>query len=113
MVNNILELIIGESATVREDVEVIIDCKPLIDGIRNLTGLSPKVTWNKNGTMLINGSEKNVFISQDKRYCKITETSSRKGGELGTSGYYSCRVCREDTNIDCITNSSHLIACGT
>ena len=111
VVNNTLELIIGEPATVREDVEVIIDCKPLIDVVRSLTGLRPRVTWNKNGIMLKNGSEKNVVISQDKRFLIITATL-RRVDELGTSGNYSCRVCREDTNIDCITNSSHHIVCG-
>ena len=112
MVNNSLELSIGESATMREDQEVIIDCGPLINNVQNLIGIYPAVTWHKNGIILTNGSEKSVVISQDSRFCIITETSLAKGGELGTSGNYTCHVCGGDGTADCINDTSPQVVCG-
>ena len=112
MINNSLTVIIGGSATVREDQEVIIDCGPLIDNVWNLTGIYPAVTWNKNGIILTNGSEQNVVISKDNRFCIITVTSLARGGELGTSGKYTCRVCGGDGTADCINDTSHQVVCG-
>ena len=81
MVNNSLTVIIGGSATLREDQEVIIDCGPLIERVFNLTGIYPTVTWRKNYIILTNGSEISVVISQDGRFCVITATSLARGGE--------------------------------
>ena len=103
---------IGESATVRVGVEVIIDCGRQIDDVINTTGVNPYVTWFKNGTILTNGSERNIVISQDKRICIISATSLAVGGELGTSGNYTCRVCAGDGSADCLINSSRQIVCG-
>ena len=115
MVNNSLTLIIGEPATVREDENVEIDCMPLIEIVSNLTGgiPRPRVVWDKDNNTLTNQSHHmNIFISQDRRFLIITATKLRRGGELGTSGNYTCRVCAGDSNIDCITNTSRQIVCG-
>ena len=110
--NNFLELSIGEDATVREGVEINIDCGRQIDDVINMTGVNPSVTWFKNGIILTNGSERNIVISQDKRQCIISATSLAVGGELGTSGNYICQVCAGNGNVDCLVNSSHQIVCG-
>ena len=112
MVNNSLIVIIGGSATVRPDQEVLIDCEPLIETVRNQTGLNPRVTWEKNNIVLSNRSENNVIISQDERFLIIAVTSLRRGGELGTSGNYTCTVCAGDANIDCLNDTSPQIVCG-
>ena len=70
VVNNSLTVTIGESATVGEDVEVIIDCQSLIADIMNEGVPNSSVTWYKNGIILINGPDINVVISKDKRYVK-------------------------------------------
>ena len=112
MINNSLTVRIGESATVREDEEVIIDCGLLIERVFNLTGVNPAVTWRKNEIILTNGSEISVAISQDSRFCIITATSLARGGELGTSGNYTCRVCGGDGTADCINDTSQQVVCG-
>ena len=95
----------------REDQEVIIDCGPLIETVLNLTGIYPAVIWRKNGIILTNGSEISIVISQDRRFCIITETSLARGGYLGTSGNYTCHVCGGD-GFDCINDTSHQVVCG-
>ena len=110
MINSSLELSIGKSAIVRMDVRVIIDCRQLVDDVRNLTGLNYNVTWYKNEAVLANASENNLVISQDKRLCIITATSLAERGESGSSGNYTCRVCSGNANIDCIYNTS--LVCG-
>ena len=96
----------------REGVEVNIDCGQQIDDVINITGINPRVIWYKNGIILTNGSERNIFISENKRFCIISATSLAVGGELGTSGNYTCRVCAGDGTADCFRNSSHQIICG-
>ena len=96
----------------REGVEINIDCGQQIDDVINITGANPSVTWYKNDIILTNGSERNIVISEDKRLCIISATSLAVGGELGTSGNYTCRVCAGDGNIDCLVNSSLQIVCG-
>ena len=112
MVNNSLTVIIGESATVRPDQQVLIDCGLLIKNISNIIGINPRVIWEKNNIVLSNRSEKNVVISQDRRFLIISATALRRGGELGTSGDYTCTVCVGDSNIDCINGTSRQIVCG-
>ena len=112
VVNNSLIVSIGESATVRVGVEVIIDCGRQIDDVINITGVNPRVTWYKNGIILTNGSERNIVISQDERFCIIRQASVAIGDELGTSGNYTCRACAGDVTIDCLINSSRQIVCG-
>ena len=96
----------------REGVEVIIDCGRQIDDVINITGVNPRVTWYKNGIILTNGSERNIVISEDERHCIISATSLAVGGELGTSGNYTWRVCTGDSATNCLANSSHQIVCG-
>ena len=96
----------------REGVAVNIDCGQQIDDVINTTGINPRVTWYKNGIILTNGSERNIVISEDERLCIISATSLAVGGELGTSGNYTCRVCAGDSTADCLVNSSHQYVCG-
>ena len=74
----------------KERIKLTIDCGSLIDasGISN-----PIIKWYKNDAKLINGSEMNVVISEDKRQCIITNTLMAVGGQLGTEGTFSCEVC--------------------
>ena len=111
MVNNSLTLIIGGSATVRVDQRVIIDCQPLIIDLMNKGVPNPRVTWFKNGIIVTNGSERNIAISKDRRFSIITETALSRGGELGTSGSYTCRVC-DGNGTNCINDTSSKIVCG-
>ena len=112
MENNSLTVIIGESATVRPDQQVLIDCEPLIKNISNLTGINPRVVWEKNNIVLSNNSEKNIVISENRRFLIISVTALRRGGELGTSGDYTCTVCGRDSNIDCVHGTSRQTVCG-
>ena len=112
MVNNSLALIIGGSATVRQDERVIIDCQPLITELMDKGVPNPRITWYKNGIILTNGSERNIVISEDSRFSIITETSLSRGGELGTSGNYACRVCAGDGTTNCVNDTSSKIVCG-
>ena len=95
----------------REGVEVNIDCGRQIDDVMNVTEVM-SVTWFKNGIILTNGSERNIVISENERLCIISATSLAVGGELGTSGNYTCRVCAGDSTADCLVNSSRQIVCG-
>ena len=90
----------------REGVEVNIDCGQQIDDVIGV------ITWFKNGIILTNESERNIVISEDERQCIISATSLAVGGESGTSGNYTCRVCAGDGNVDCLVNSSRQIVCG-
>ena len=96
----------------REGVELVIDCGRQIDNVINITGVNPSVNWYKNDIILTNGSERNIVISQNKRQCIISATSLAVGGELGTSGNYTCRVCAGDGTADCLFDSTHQIVCG-
>lgn len=111
VVNNSLTLIVGESATLRVDQQVIIDCQPLIIDLMNKGISNPRVTWFKNEIIVTNGSERNIAISKDRRFCIITETGLSRGGELGTSGNYTCRVC-DGNGTNCINDTSSKIVCG-
>lgn len=96
---------IGENIAVRENVEITINCSDLIENIgpKNYT-----INWIKDEITLTSGSVKNVFMSDDKRYCVITAT-------LETAGDYTCQVCvPDDTNLakNCINRTSSQIVCG-
>ena len=118
MVNNSLEVKIGnpDSITVREGIQVTINCKPMIDFVRNASGVNPRVVWYKNGIILTNGSEVNVYISEDDRLVVISQTSVAEAGQLGTSGNYTCCACigdsNGDLNVDCTCNSTVKTVCG-
>lgn len=97
---------------VRELIIVTIDCGNLINTVMDLTGINPTVTWFKNGISLSNGSEANVVISQDRRRCIVSQTLLAVGGQLGTSGNYTCRACGGDGTAACLSDVSPLIVCG-
>ena len=114
VVNNSLEVTIGnpDSIIVREDIKVTIDCQPVINYVRNISG-SPRVVWYKNDIILTNGSEDNVYISEDNRFVIINQTSVTQKGQLGTSGNYRCCACSGDSNVDgCSCNNTTKTVCG-
>ena len=111
VVNGSLNVTIGRSVTVRPGQEIRIDCEPLIEVVRN-AGLNPNVVWRKNDTgPTANLSQINTIISPDNSVLIIIATLNR-GGELGNSGCYTCRVCGGDSNIDCFNGTSCQIVCG-
>ena len=112
VVNGSLTVPIGESVIVRSGQRILIDCESLIEVVRNLTGSNPRVTWEKNDTGATNLSQViNIIISPNKTFLILNATLNR-GGELGNSGCYTCRVCAGDSNIDCINDTSCQTTCG-
>ena len=99
-----MAVFVGDPILVREDVRVTIDCGRLINNsIAN--GLDPNVTWFKDGVPITNGSEVNVVISADRRFCIITDTLKAVGGQLGNDSFYSCEVCKLDTDNCRVSNT--------
>ena len=91
--DNTIVVAIGENVVVEENVKVSIDCIGLIDDLKEKGEENPTVTWSKNGVSLTsNLSQTNVYISHGKRYCIISATQLAVGGQLGTTGNYTCRV---------------------
>ena len=101
---------VGEPVIVPEDIRVTIDCGPIIDAVATDTGMSPIVRWYKDDTILTTGFAINVEISDDGRFCVITDTLLAVGGQLGTDGNYSCEVCSTPT--ECETNITCTAVCG-
>ena len=93
VINESLIIFVGEPVIVRQDVRVTIDCGQLINETIDNGTANPVVTWCKDGREISNGSEINVIISADNRFCIITETLMAVGGQLGTDGNYTCKVC--------------------
>ena len=110
MINQSLVVFAGEPVIVPEDIRVTIDCSPLIDAVAAEIGMAPIVRWYKDDTILTTGSAINVEISDDGRFCVITDTSLAVGGQLGTDGNYTCEVCMSPTN--CETNITCAAVCG-
>ena len=111
--DNILLVAIGENVVVQENVEVTMDCIELIDKIKGKGEVNPMITWSKNEFTLSNLSQTNVIITHEKRYCTITATQLAVGGELGTDGNYTCKVCSKSSDqIGCEQNTSSVIVCG-
>ena len=105
MENNSLNVFVGARVVVGEGVQVTIDCGLLIENIKNETGEIPTTTWwYKNGQNLSNGSATNVILSQDNKLLILTQSTLSSGGQLGTSGDYTCEVCSNTT--DCINETS-------
>ena len=101
VINMSLVVFVGDPVIVPEDVRVTIDCGELIDQVAASTGVAnPMVTWFKDGTELMTGSAINVEISDDGRFCVITDTLLAVGGQLGTDGTYSCEVCSTPTDCE-------------
>ena len=111
VVNDSATVFIGEPVITPEDIRVTIDCGQLknkVVSITNVTNLT--VTWYRDGAVLTTGSAPNVEISDDGRFCVITDTLLNVGGQLGTDGNYSCEVCSTPTN--CQRNDTCSEACG-
>lgn len=102
-----VNVIIGEDLKVGEGEYIIIDCGPLISATRfqNAT-----VNWYLNQLEITNETRDDIMISEDKRFCTITESSLGVGGQIGNGGNYTCEVC-SDLNT-CKSNSSIIDVCG-
>ena len=110
--DNTIVVAIGENAVVQENVKVTMDCIALIDHLKALGEENPTVTWSKNEVLLSNLSQTNVYISQDNRYCIISATQETVGGQLGTTGNYTCRVCSPNIDgLSCEQNTSSQTVC--
>ena len=101
---------VGEPIIVNTEVQVTINCSPLIDeaianGIPN-----PTVRWIKDGLELSNGSATNVEISADRRLVLISATAVSVGGQLGNDGSYTCDVCTDFMSPNC-RNTTELPIC--
>ena len=112
MVNNSLYLTSGENATVRLDVHITIDCKQLIDDLKNKGEPNPTITWTKDGLVITNESIPNVIISEDKVLVIVTRIAFATGGQVGNDGNYTCKVCGGNSTADCENETSCLKVCG-
>ena len=111
VINDSVTVFVGEPVITPEDIRVTIDCGPLIDEVVNTTNVTnPTVTWYKDGAALTTGSAFNVEISDDSRFCVITDTLLAVGGQLGTDGNYTCEVCSTPTN--CQRKDTGTAVCG-
>ena len=101
VVNDSVTVFVGEPVITPEDIRVTIDCGQLIDDVVNTTNVANSpVTWYKDGAVLTTGSAINVEISDDSRFCVITNTLAAIGGQLGTEGNYFCEVCSTPTQCE-------------
>ena len=112
MVNNSLYLSSGEDATVRLNVQITIDCKQLIDDLKDKGEPNPTITWTKDGLIITNHSVPYVIISDDKTLVIITRITFATGGQVGNDGNYTCKVCGGDGTADCEKETSCLKVCG-
>lgn len=79
--------------------QVTIDCVQLINEVKDKGEPHFTVNWYKDGFIkLTNSSASNVFISNDERYCIITEIVIYQGGQIGNDGCYTCEVCDGTNN---------------
>ena len=98
---------VGEPIYVPEDIQVTIDCSPLIDQAL-MEGAIFNITWRKNGRPISNGSEVNVVLSPDSRVIIITDTVRCLPCVVGSDGTYECEVC----SAECIRNQTiHDVCC--
>ena len=109
VINESVVVFIGEPVIVGEDERVTIDCGQLIDKVIDSGIANPSVTWCKDGFPLTTGSAVNVVISPDNRFCTITDTLLAVGGQIGTNGNYTCKVCNTSA---CREETSSLSVCG-
>ena len=108
--NNTILVPIGENVVVHENVKVTMDC---IELMQDKGEENPHITWIKNTVQIErNATEVNVFISGDERYCIISSTQLAVGGQLGTIGNYTCRVCGDDGTVGCVNKTSSQVVCG-
>ena len=112
MINQSVVVFAGDHVIVPEDIRVTIDCGPIIDAVTAEIGMAPTVRWYKDDTLLTTGSAINVEISDDGRFCVITDTLLAVGGQLGTDGNYTCEVCRNPTDTNCNRTDSCNAVCG-
>jgi len=97
---------VGEPINVPEDIQVTIDCSPLIDQAL-MEGAIFNITWRKDGRPISNGSEINVVLSPDRRVIIITETLLGTPAQVGNVGTYECEVC----GAECIRNETIRYVC--
>ena len=107
--NNTVTVDIGEIVTVKENVKISIDCSKLIQFIISI-GYTPVVTWYRDSLEITNGS--NIVISKDNTLCIVLNTRLSVGGQLGTAGLYTCEVCNNGSDTECVSNNSRHIVCG-
>ena len=112
MINQSVVVFAGEPVIVPEDIRVTIDCGPIIDAVAAEIGMAPTVRWYKDGTIVTTGSAYNVEISDDGRFCVITETLLTPGGQVGIDGNYTCEVCTSPTDTNCNRADSCIGICG-
>ena len=112
MINQSVVVFAGEPVLVPEDIRVTIDCSPIIDAVAAEIGMAPTVRWYKDGIIITTRSAINVEISDDGRFCVITDTLLAVGGQLGTDGNYTCEVCRSPTDTNCNRTDSCKGVCG-
>jgi len=92
VVNMTFVAFVGEPIVVPENIQVTIDCAPLIDRAIMMGGVA-NITWRKNGRVIVNGSEVNVELASDNRTIVITDTLRGTPAQVGTEGMYECEVC--------------------
>ena len=108
--NNTILVPIGENVIVHENVKVTMDC---IELMQDKGEENPHITWIKNTAVIErNATEVNVFISGDERYCIVSSTQLAVGGQFGTTGNYTCKVCGGDGTVDCVNKTSSQVVCG-
>ena len=109
VINNSVVVFVGKPVIVGEHERVTIDCGQLIDEAIDNGIANPTVSWCKDERPLTTGSAVNVQISADNRFCIISDTLLAVGGQLGTSGNYTCKVCNTSA---CDEVTSPLTVCG-
>ena len=109
MDNNTVTVRIGEEAIVKENVKVSLDCSWLIDIVidRNNT---PIVTWYRDDLEITNGS--NIVVSDDGVLCIVRKTQLAAGGQVGTAGLYTCKVCISGSDTECRNETTRQVVCG-
>ena len=114
--DNAIIVAIGENVVAHENVKVTMDCKELIDDLKEKGEENPNITWSKDRAPFSNHTFINVYISHNKRYCIISPTIQyiHFDGQPGiTDESYTCRVCsRNNDEINCEQNTSILTVCG-
>ena len=112
MVNNSLYLLSGEDATVRLGVHITIDCKQLMNNLKDKGEPNCTITWTNNGLILTNASKEYVFLSEDKTLSIVTRIKVATADELGNDGNYTCKVCGGNGTAECERETSCLKVCG-
>ena len=110
MINQSVFVFAGEPVIIPEDVNLIIDCSPLIDAFAAQIGYVPTVRWYKNETIIRTGCPINIKISDDGRLLTITGTELGSGSQLVAYNSYFCEACNRPT--ECLINDTNTGRCG-